>query len=117
VAPSDASEAAEPALRWTAHELGTTWDGTPQEQADVRDDLDEAVAWATTNGRELLMGEFGAYEAADMDSRVRWTDFVAREAEQRDIAWTYWEFCAGFGAYDRNQQAWRQELLEALIPP
>ncbi|MEM1544372.1 MAG: glycoside hydrolase family 5 protein, partial [Candidatus Bathyarchaeia archaeon] len=41
---------------------------------------------------------------------------VAREAEKRGIAWCYWEFCSGFGAYDPKAGKWREELLNALIP-
>ena len=62
------------------------------------------------------MGEFGAYSKAPQDSRVRWTSFVAREAELHGFAWSYWEFGSGFGAYDPNAKAWREDLLKALIP-
>ena len=30
--------------------------------------------------------------------------------------WCYWEFCAGFGAYDPKERKWREPLLYALIP-
>lgn len=98
--------------RW----LGTAWQGTEAQQAAVRRDLDRAAEWAREQGRPLLMGEFGAYSKADMDSRARWTAFVAREAEARGISWAYWEFCAGFGAYDPARGTWREPLLKALIP-
>jgi endoglucanase len=52
-----------------------------------------------------------------MDSRARWTAFLRAEAEQRDIAWAYWEFGAGFGVYDRANRVWNEPLLSALIPP
>lgn len=51
-----------------------------------------------------------------MDSRVRWTSFVAREAERHGFSWAYWEFCAGFGPYDLKTNSWREPLKEALIP-
>jgi endoglucanase len=62
------------------------------------------------------MGEFGAYSKAPHDSRIRWTDFVAREAERHGFAWAYWEFASGFGVYDPNAGLWREDLLKALIP-
>ena len=37
-------------------------------------------------------------------------------AEARGISWSYWEFGAGFGVYDRTSGRWREGLLEALIP-
>lgn len=97
--------------------LGTTWSGTAAENSAVINDLDRVANWADTHQRPVFLGEFGAYSKADMDSRVRWTSFMARQAEARDMSWAYWEFCAGFGIYDRDQQVWRGPLLEALIPP
>ncbi|MCD6289334.1 MAG: glycoside hydrolase family 5 protein [Anaerolineae bacterium] len=96
--------------------LGTTWKGTPAERSAVERDLDKAATWARSHGCPLFLGEFGAYSKADMDSRVRWTRFVARQAEARDMSWAYWEFCAGFGIYDRGRGGWNRALLEALIP-
>lgn len=96
--------------------LGTTWEGTPAQQRAITRDLDRAAAWAAAHGVPIFLGEFGAYGRADMESRVRWTRFVARQAEARGMSWAYWEFCAGFGVYDPVRRAWRQELLEALIP-
>ena len=31
-------------------------------------------------------------------------------------SWSYWEFGAGVGIYDRENRRWRTELLNALIP-
>ncbi|MEM2091749.1 MAG: hypothetical protein QXR59_00480, partial [Candidatus Bathyarchaeia archaeon] len=39
-------------------------------------------------------GQSSSAQATDMDSRVRWTYFVARDAEKRNIPWCYWEFCS-----------------------
>lgn len=96
--------------------LGTTWSGTMQEQQAIRKDFDTVNNWAIAHHIPVFMGEFGAYSKADMDSRARWTSFVAREAEKRGFSWAYWEFCSGFGAYDPNTNQWRPELLHALIP-
>jgi endoglucanase len=64
----------------------------------------------------VLLSEFGAYEKADMASRTRWTSFVARTAESRGMAWAYWEFASTFGAYDPTADAYRPDLLNALLP-
>ncbi len=55
------------------------------------------------------------YQEADMESRARWTRFVVEEAERLGFAWAYWEFCAGFGAYDPKADAWRPQLKAALF--
>ncbi|MCX7846291.1 MAG: glycoside hydrolase family 5 protein [Dictyoglomaceae bacterium] len=97
--------------------VGVKWLGTDAEKKAVERELDMVVEWSKRNGNPPLhMGEFGAYSKADMESRVRWTSFVARSAEKRGIAWSYWEFCSGFGIYDSLNKKWRMDLLKALIP-
>ncbi|MGD0807444.1 MAG: glycoside hydrolase family 5 protein, partial [Anaerolineales bacterium] len=96
--------------------LGTTWRGSAAEQQAVRNDFESVSAWSTAHGRPILLGEFGAYSKADMDSRARWTAYVARQADELSISWTYWEFCSGFGVYDPAAHRWRDPLLGALLP-
>lgn len=96
--------------------MGTSWTGTQAEKAELTRHLDETAAWADKNNRPLFLGEFGAYSKADMESRARWTDFLARQAEERGISWAYWEFCAGFGVYDPAGQRWVEPIYKALIP-
>jgi endoglucanase len=94
---------------------GTKWTGTEKETEALRKDFEKAAAWSKKTDRPLFLGEFGAYSAADMESRALWTRAVAREAEKHGFSWAYWEFAAGFGAYDREAKAWRRPLLNALL--
>jgi endoglucanase len=94
---------------------GKTWMDTPEERDSLRKDFQKAAVWAKQRRRPLYLGEFGTYVAAGMASRARWTRVVAREAERLGMSWAYWEFAAGFGAYDRDAHAWRQPLLRALV--
>jgi endoglucanase len=96
--------------------LGTKWLGTPAEKDFIAKNLAQAADWGKAHNRPIFLGEFGAYNKGDFDSRVRWTTEVARDAEHNGISWAYWEFCSTFGAYDPVKKAWRQPLLEALIP-
>ncbi len=78
--------------------------------------FDQVLAWAEANGGlPVFVGEFGAYGAADMDARVRWTRAVREAAEARGFGWAYWEFGAGFGVYDPAAETWRDQLLGALF--
>ncbi len=95
--------------------LGTEWLGTEAEQRVVQRDLDTAITWAVKHRRPLYLGEFGAYDRADLESRARWTRYVAEQALARKMGFGYWEFCAGFGAYDPQRQAWIEPLKNALI--
>ncbi|MCB1120091.1 MAG: glycoside hydrolase family 5 protein [Verrucomicrobiae bacterium] len=95
---------------------GIEWLGTDAEKEAVTRDLSIASEWASKNNRPLYLGEFGAYRAADMASRVRWTRFVADEARRLGMSVAYWEFGASFGLYDLQTGKWREELLDAVLP-
>jgi endoglucanase len=94
---------------------GRKWQGTDAEKAPIRKAFEKAAAWGRTQDRPIFLGEFGVYQEADMESRAAWTRFVAQEAERLGFAWAYWEFCAGFGAYDPKASAWRPQLKAALV--
>src|SRR5262249_7928843 len=79
---------------------GRTWTGTPEQTEALRKDFAKAAAWSKEQRRPLYLGEFGAYSAADLESRARWLRAVAREAEKHGFSWAYWEFGSGFGVYD-----------------
>jgi endoglucanase len=98
--------------------LGTKWTGTDSEKQAIVNDFNVAADWAKKNNRPIFIGEFGANSKADMDSRVRWTKFVADTAIERGFSFTYWDFCGEyFGICDPNTFSFRKPLLEALIPP
>jgi endoglucanase len=96
--------------------LGTKWLGTDAEKKAVTDDFDQAAKWGADHRRPMYLGEFGAFGKGDIDSRARWTSFVARTAEAHGMAWSYWEYDQGFGAYDPIAKQWRAPLLHALLP-
>jgi len=93
---------------------GTLWTGGAAEQATLDNDFNKAAQWALANRRPLYLGEFGAFQAADMESRARWTRAVAEAARRRGMSFAYWEFGSSFGAYDPAKLKWREPLLEAL---
>ena len=104
---------------WSEHQdqVGVEWRGTSDERQAVVDDLDQAQTWAEEHDRPLLLGEFGAYDAGDMDSRARYTSFVARQAEARGWSWSYWQFDSDFILYDIDNDGWIEPIRDALIPP
>jgi endoglucanase len=94
---------------------GRKWTGSESEQEAVRKSLGRAAEWAKKHDRPIFLGEFGAYQEADMESRARWTRFVSREASRLGFSWAYWEFSSGFGAYDPRTDKWRDPLKSALL--
>lgn len=101
--------------RETAKLSGITW-GTDAEKRAVEEDFAGVQDWSKKNDRPILLGEFGAYDRGDMDSRVRYTSHVARTAESLGWAWAYWQFDSDFIVYDMAKDAWVEPIWRALIP-
>lgn len=99
----------------TAHLSGVTW-GTAEEKARVEQDFARVQNWSLQHYRPILLGEFGAYEKAPMESRALYIAQVARTAESLGWAWTYWQFDADFIVYDIDKDQWVEPILKALIP-
>jgi len=97
--------------------MGKRWTGTDEERREIELEFDVAAAWSLKHRRPIFLGEFGAIDTADLESRARWTKFVAEAAAARRFGWAYWEFCSGFGAYDKSKAAWIEPLRSALVPP
>jgi endoglucanase len=96
---------------------GVTWKSTPEQQQAVLRDFSGAETWAKQHNRPLYLGEFGAYDKADMDSRVRYIGFIAREAEKRGWSWAHWQFANDFTTYDNANKRWVEPIRDALVPP
>jgi endoglucanase len=79
--------------------------------------FDVAAQWSKANRYPVYVGEFGAYERADIDSRVAYTRMMRDAMEARRFSWAYWELASGFGIYDPVANAWRTRLRDALLSP
>ena len=99
----------------TAKLSGVKW-GTDAEKRKVEMDFAGVAEWSKAHGRPILLGEFGAYDKGDMDSRVSYTAHVARTAEALGWAWTYWQFDSDFIVYDMDKDEWVEPIERALIP-
>ncbi len=95
--------------------LGTKWRNTLAERQQVQADIQGVVYYSQEHHIPVFMGEFGAYSAADMESRIRWTNYIARFFEEKGFSWAYWEFCSGFGIYSAESKTWYEGLLYALL--
>jgi endoglucanase len=103
---------------WTGEKdkSGVTW-GTDAERKAVQDEFAKVAAWAREHNRPIFLGEFGAYDKGPADSRVRYTDHVARTAEAAGWSWAYWQFDSDFILWDMKRDAWVEPILHALVPP
>ncbi len=104
--------------RWnkqTASLSGITW-GSQAERLRLDKDLARVQQWSLAERRPMLLGEFGAYDKAALESRVRYTACVARTAESFGWAWTYWQFDGDFILFDMAKDDWVQPIWKALVP-
>jgi endoglucanase len=95
---------------------GVEWNGTEVEQRAIRQHFEIARKWAEEEKRPIFLGEFGAYEKADMASRARYTSGVARAAESLGWSWAYWQFDSDFILYDIDKEQWVEPIHKALTP-
>jgi endoglucanase len=94
---------------------GIKWTGTPDEKKEIESKLKVAADWSLKNDRPIFLGEFGAYDKGDMDSRARYTAFVARTAEKLGFSWAYWQFDSDFIVYNVSTESWVEPILKALM--
>ena len=94
---------------------GIRW-GSAADHAKLDSDFDAAQQWAKRHDRPLFLGEFGAYDKAPLEDRVKYTAAVARAAEKRGWAWTYWQFDSNFIVYDIDKDRWNEPIYRALVP-
>ncbi|MGE5497570.1 MAG: glycoside hydrolase family 5 protein [Syntrophothermus sp.] len=94
---------------------GIEWTGSETEKNSMRKDFDIAQQWAKANNRPLYLGEFGVYDKAGMDSRVRYLSFLTKTAEDLGWSWGYWQFDSDFILYDIKNDKWNEPVLKAII--
>jgi endoglucanase len=51
-----------------------------------------------------------------MESRVRYTSYLARAAESLGWRWTYWQFDFNFIVWDMAKDDWVAPIHSALVP-
>jgi len=95
--------------------LGTTWDQTPAQEAELRAGFAQVAGWGAMTGRPLFLAEFGTTANADPASRVRWTRFNRTLAEQHAIPWGIWSLAPIFAIYDPSTRSFNPQLLTALM--
>ena len=85
------------------------------QRKQIADAMEAARRWNELTGYPVYLGEFGAYEKADMKSRAAYVRIVRDEAEKRGIGWAYWEFASSFGVWSPKTGNWIEPLHGALL--
>jgi len=90
--------------------------GSDADTAAVVKAFDRVKTWSDLHRLPVFLGEFGVYEKAPIDSRVRWLSAVSRIAEAHGVPWVYWQFDTDFAVYDIPHDRWIPPVLKALVP-
>lgn len=89
--------------------------------------LDLAYDTFVSNGISVIMGEMGALNRGNLDSRVNWTYFYVREAAARQIVCLWWDNgrlgisrsradCEHFGLLNRSDNTFTfPEIVDAMM--
>jgi endoglucanase len=97
-----------------ADKTGVEWQGTDEEKAAIERDFGKAQTWAKEHNRPVFLGEFGVYDKAPMESRVRYLKFVVGTAAKLGWSWAYWQFDSDFVLYDIPNGKWVEPVRDAL---
>ncbi len=81
----------------------------------VFEHFDHAARYVKKTGKRVYLGEFGAIDNGDAQSRENYTWLVRTEAERRGIGWAYWDDGGKFKAMDAPNGKWNAGLLRALV--
>ena len=87
---------------------------------DMMDRFEEALTVAeeyqNKTGIKVIVGEFGVYEKQVSEEDV--SQFLSGAVglmKEHNLAWSYWEYNAGFGAYDYSKKEWKPFVADALL--
>ena len=81
----------------------------------VFEHFDHAARYVKKTGKRVYLGEFGAIQFAEAQSRENYVWLVRTEAERRGIGWAYWDDGGAFKAMNTQQGTWNEGLRRALL--
>ncbi len=90
-------------------------DKNPGGVKTIRDEFDRASRYAMRSHHPIYLGEFGAIDNADADSRGHFVEAVRSEAERRGIGWCYWDDGGKMKAMLVKEKSWVPVLHQALF--
>lgn len=94
-------------MKWSQREIGP---------ADIEGEFDNVAAWAAKHapGREIHLGEFGVFIAADAASKSNYIAAVREAAERRGWGWAVWDYRGSFAV--RGPDGNPTPVFEGLFP-
>ena len=72
------------------------------------------MSQASKYGLQLHCGEFGCYNKTPRADRINWLQDVISIFRDNNIAYSYWDYKAGFGFCNSKGEVTDQEVLNLL---
>ena len=104
---------------------GAEWlDGAYKEKIpfskDMLDTFEQALTVAEEyqkkTGIKVIVGEFGVYEKQVSEEDVsQFLSGAVKLMKKHNLSWGYWEYNAGFGAFDYAKKEWKPFVADALL--
>jgi hypothetical protein len=106
--------------------IGTTWKGSPEEVAEMKRTMNDAVCWSRRTGVPLFNGEFSSYNAGKYvdQNPMLWNKTMVQLMEAENISWTYFllhghldeatQHISYDSLRDFDAGVWNQPVLDAL---
>ncbi len=111
---------------------GFAWMETEDVKLELTDEMIEEldkqlkliVDFTNRTGMKVVLNEFGLNTGGHIsdEDMHRYLSHITAFAEENGIAWTYWEYNAGFGVFEPDHLGsakgeWRENVLDALLNP
>lgn len=90
-------------------------DRNPCSPQVMRELAADAREWSEYYGRPVHFGEFGAYQVADVQSRVNYCREYRLAIENAGLTWALWDWSAGFHYWDKGKNRPVEGMGEALF--
>ncbi len=88
----------------------------PSSSRAIRGVVQQAKEWSDYYGRPVHFGEFGAYIAADAESRANFYRAFREQLDEAGIGWAMWDWKAGFRYWDDKAGLPAPGLRDAMFP-
>jgi len=102
-------------LDWISRYNSLPTEDNPSSEKAFAGYLDQAQQWSDYFGRPVHLGEFGAFQKADPQSRANYCRRVRKRAEAAGIGWALWDWKAGFRYWDSTARRPMPGMHEALF--
>ncbi|MGN0492914.1 MAG: glycoside hydrolase family 5 protein [Acutalibacteraceae bacterium] len=100
---------------WIGSEYGNKTHFDDEARNAIKEHMDYCKLYEERTGRKVWISEWGVYQGiADKEDISDYVDYFSNICKELDIAYCYWEFCAGYGVYDLTTGTFKDFVMDYL---